>query len=202
MKKELKTQITRERIIEAALAEFGERGYKGFVINELCKKYSISKGVLYHNFAGKEELYTECVRKSFQEAIQFIKGGDSIPTLQEYMKRRHRFFIERPDHSKIFFEAWLCPAIDLSDSVREEKKLFEGFNRQVCAALIDASELKSGIGREEAMEYLSFIQEIFRSYFYAKRGKAGSPEEAAREYEAVLSKALHRMIYGVLKDEA
>ena len=52
MKKELKTKLTQERIIEAALTEFAQKGYKAFGINELCKNHKISKGILYHNFSG------------------------------------------------------------------------------------------------------------------------------------------------------
>lgn len=44
MKKELKTKLTQERIIDAALIEFSQKGYKAFGINELCKNHKISKG--------------------------------------------------------------------------------------------------------------------------------------------------------------
>lgn len=43
--------------ITAALFEFATKGYQGFVINELCKVDGIAKGVLYHNFSGKSDLY-------------------------------------------------------------------------------------------------------------------------------------------------
>ena len=57
MRKEEKTRLRREKIITAALFEFATKGYQGFVINELCKVDGISKGVLYHNFSGKSDLY-------------------------------------------------------------------------------------------------------------------------------------------------
>lgn len=65
MRKEEKTRLRREIIIAAALSEFATKGYKGFVINELCKVDGISKGVLYHNFSGKTDLYLTCVQESF-----------------------------------------------------------------------------------------------------------------------------------------
>ena len=46
MKKELKTKLTQERIIEAALIEFSQKGYKAFVINDLCNNHKISKGII------------------------------------------------------------------------------------------------------------------------------------------------------------
>ena len=43
MRKEEKTRLRREKIITAALFEFATKGYKGFVINELCKVDGISE---------------------------------------------------------------------------------------------------------------------------------------------------------------
>ena len=201
MKKELKTQLTRERIIEAALIEFSQKGYKAFGINELCKNHKISKGILYHNFSGKSEIYLACVRESFQKAVSIIRGesGD-IPSLVEYMERRHRFFKDFPHHSHVFFEAWLTAPAEIADEVAQEKAVFEDLNRQVSEKLLAESTLKDHISQEEALYYLTFIQQLFRSYY---RAASGSQETSslASQYENNLQKVLHLMIYGILKDE-
>ena len=121
MKKELKTKLTQERIIEAALIEFSQKGYKAFGINELCKNHKISKGILYHNFSGKTEIYLACVRESFQKAVSIIRGesGD-IPSLADYMERRHRFSKDFPHHSHVFFEAWMTAPAEIAEEVAKE----------------------------------------------------------------------------------
>ena len=151
MKKELKTQLTRERIIEAALIEFSQKGYKAFGINELCKNHKISKGILYHNFSGKTELYLACVRESFQKAVSIIRGesGD-IPSLADYMERRHRFSKDFPHHSHVFFEVWMTAPAEIAEEVAQEKAVFEDLNRQVSEKLLSES---------------TFIQQLFRSYY-------------------------------------
>ena len=171
MKKELKTQLTRERIIEAALIEFSQKGYKAFGINELCKNHKISKGILYHNFSGKTELYLACVRESFQKAVSIIRGesGD-IPSLVEYVERRHRFSKDFPHHSHVFFEAWLTAPAEIAEDVEKEKVIFEDLNRQVSEKLLAESTLKDHISQEQALDYLSFIQQLFRSYYLAATG--------------------------------
>ena len=70
MKKEEKTRLRREKIITAALFEFATKGYQVFVINELCKVDGISKGVLYHNFSGKSDLYLTCFRRVLRKLWQ------------------------------------------------------------------------------------------------------------------------------------
>ena len=200
MKKELKTKLTQERIIEAALVEFAQKGYKAFGINELCKNHKISKGILYHNFSGKTELYLACVRESFQKAVSIIRGesGD-IPSLVEYMERRHRFSKDFPHHSHVFFEAWLTAPAEIADEVAQEKAVFEDLNRQVSEKLLAESTLKDHISQEEALYYLSFIQQLFRSYYLAASGSK-EPTSLASQYEKDLQKVLHLMIYGIFKD--
>lgn len=75
MRKEEKTRLRREKIITAALFEFATKGYQGFVINELCKVDGISKGVLYHNFSGKSDLYLTCFQESFEKALRKLWLG-------------------------------------------------------------------------------------------------------------------------------
>ena len=201
MKKELKTKLTRERIVEAALIEFSQRGYKAFGINELCKNHKISKGVLYHNFAGKTELYLACIRESFQKAITYIMGtSGEIPSLADYMERRHRFFKEFPRHSHIFFEAWLTVPTEISEAVEDEKRSFEQLNEQVFEKLLAESTLKDHISPEQAKSYLAFIQQLFRSY-YALAESDTKLSELAGHYEDKLNTVLNLMIYGILKDE-
>lgn len=201
MKKELKTQLTRERIIEAALIEFSQKGYKAFGINELCKNHKISKGILYHNFSGKSEIYLACVRESFQKAVSIIRGeSGGIPSLVEYMERRHRFFKDFPHHSHVFFEAWLTAPAEIADEVAQEKAVFEDLNRQVSEKLLAESTLKDHISQEEALYYLTFIQQLFRSYYLAASGSQET-SSLASQYENNLQKVLHLMIYGILKDE-
>ena len=201
MKKELKTKLTQERIIEAALTEFAQKGYKAFGINELCKNHKISKGILYHNFSGKTELYLACVRESFQKAVSIIRGesGD-IPSLVEYMDRRHRLSKDFPHHSHVFFEAWLTAPAEIADEVAQEKAVFEDLNRQVLEKLLADSTLKDHISQEEALHYLTFIQQLFRSYYLSASGSQGT-SSLASQYENDLKKVLHLMIYGILKDE-
>ena len=200
MKKELKTKLTQERIIEAALIEFSQKGYKAFGINELCKNHKISKGILYHNFSGKTEIYLACVRESFQKAVSSIRGeSGAIPSLADYMERRHRFSKDFPHHSHVFFEAWMTAPAEIAEEVEKEKAVFEDLNRQVSEKLLAESTLKDHISQEQALDYLSFIQQLFRSYYLAASGSK-EPTSLASQYENDLQKVLHLMIYGIFKD--
>lgn len=61
MKKAEKTERTKERILQAAMEEFGRKGYAAATIGAICSEHGIAKGLLYHNFVGKDDLYLACV---------------------------------------------------------------------------------------------------------------------------------------------
>lgn len=74
MKKQEKTQKTKERILAAALAEFGSKSYDAASVNSICEAGQIPKGLLYHNFAGKDELYLQCVKMCYDEMTSIMKA--------------------------------------------------------------------------------------------------------------------------------
>ena len=47
MKKEEKTEHTKNKIYAAAMQEFGTKGYAAGAINNICKS-GINKGLIYH----------------------------------------------------------------------------------------------------------------------------------------------------------
>ena len=47
----------KNRILEAALIEFSEKGYKKASTNTIVKEAKVSKGLLFHYFISKKELY-------------------------------------------------------------------------------------------------------------------------------------------------
>ena len=48
---------TRDRILEAAEAVFGENGYHDAIVDEIGRRTSLSKGGLYFHFPSKEDLF-------------------------------------------------------------------------------------------------------------------------------------------------
>ncbi|HFI0595027.1 TPA: TetR/AcrR family transcriptional regulator [Streptococcus suis] len=200
MRKEEKTRLRREMIIAAASGEFAAKGYKGFVINELCKVDGISKGVLYHNFSGKSDLYLACVQESFEKALTLFLGEDGqVPTLAAYMERRHQFYRDFPEQSHLFFEAMIATPEELEEDIAPQKAIFLDLNEQVCQKLLSESKLKDHIDEKRAMAYLRLIQDMFRSY-YLTVSSDSSLTDLVSGYENQLSQVLDMMVYGIIKD--
>ena len=54
-------QATRRHLIEVATGLFAERGYEGTSIEAVLEAADVSRGSLYHHFAGKERLFEAVV---------------------------------------------------------------------------------------------------------------------------------------------
>ena len=65
MKREEKNQQMRRRIMDSALAEFSGQGYGASSVNNICSAQGISKGIIYHYFKTKDELFLACVEECF-----------------------------------------------------------------------------------------------------------------------------------------
>lgn len=62
----------KEELIEAAVNEFGERGYENASLNNILKEAGISKGTFYYHFKNKENLYFYLISMFIEEKKKFF----------------------------------------------------------------------------------------------------------------------------------
>lgn len=58
---------TRARIMDAALALFGERGYESASVRQIAERAGVAQGLLYSHFNGKDELLVAIFRQSMHD---------------------------------------------------------------------------------------------------------------------------------------
>ena len=199
MTQEEKTRRTKERILQSAIKEFGTKGYTAATIGAICKEHGIAKGLLYHNFSGKEDLYLACVSRCFDEVVDYLQKQEFGTNLQRYMESRFQFFSTFPLHAGIFFEAVLQPPAGLELEIKERKKKFDQYNQRIYHNALAQLTLRKGVTEKDALEYYEIMQEMFNGYF-------SSPAYASKEFhflmadhEERLSKTLDFMLYGIVE---
>lgn len=152
-----RTELTTSKIIDSAINEFGKNGYLGGTVNNICNT-GINKGLLYHNFKGKDDLYLTCLNFSCQKLLNYLKEQDRTENLENYMSARMNFFSNNPNESRIFFEALLSPPLHLSDKVNQIISEFNALNEKMYNTTLDSIILRDGISRDDAISYFHKIK--------------------------------------------
>lgn len=206
MKQEEKTQKTRERILSAAIMEFGRKNYDAASVNSICESGQISKGLLYHNFKNKDDLYLNCVKICYDRMMAYMRERDfEIRDAEEGLEKllliRQLFFEENPDYGNIFFHAVLQPPKHLTRELEELRKDLEEYFRQRYLGILQYITLRDGITEAMALEYFSAVWEMFNGYFRKKADEKGDYHELIQAHESRLSGMFDIMLYGIAKEK-
>ena len=207
MKKEEKTKITKERILSAAIAEFGSKNYDAASINNICQTGQIPKGLLYHNFNGKDDLYLLCVKECYDKLTAFLKSqslqsSDVKEALQNTLMARQHFFEQNPLYANIFFNTILQPPEHLSQQLGQLRSEFDQYSAQCYLAVLQNLNLRNGITKNIALEYFLATSEMFNRYFQKKAKQGASYQKLVQNHEDMLPAQFDIMLYGIAKSPA
>lgn len=155
----------RRRLLEAAYGVFAEKGYEGASLERVAEAAGFSKGAVYSNFAGKDELFFELVSARIDERIEASRAaasgrgrkggvssaarraGDALGIIGE----------ADPDWQKLFIEFWLrcARSEELRARLAEKRRVM----RTRIAAGFEAEAASTGIelGRGEAMKLATAV---------------------------------------------
>lgn len=206
MKKEEKTRRSYEKILSAAVAEFGTKSYDSASLTTICKENQIPKGLLYHNFKNKDDLYLRCVEVCFHEMTAYLREREPTDEteqgyLQTILRCRQRFFQENPQYGTIFFHAVLQPPPHLRQEIRKIRREFDAFSVGCYQKFLEKLPLRDGITMDTALEYFIIFQEMFNGYFQNRMDASDDFHALVLDHEVNLSKILDIMLYGILKKE-
>lgn len=92
-------QVAVDRICEAALELFVQKGYRATTIDEIAKRGGLTKGAIYYYFKSKAELLCEIVnRVEVDYPRHRPEHGTPGEKLVEFMHTQARWAIERPNN--------------------------------------------------------------------------------------------------------
>ncbi|MDY3367946.1 TetR/AcrR family transcriptional regulator [Zhenhengia yiwuensis] len=206
MKREEKSENSKERIIKAALEEFGQNGYVAASTNNMCKNHDISKGLLFHHYKNKDELFLVCVSKCFEALAQYLKENlpenveDAKEGLNKYFEARFEFFKANPFYEQIFYTAVINTPSHLKDAVAERREAINAFNRHYLTKLLDYVVLKGDYEKSAIIELLGEM-----SHYIHMKYKGSCLENPEEKHQIVMqhSKDIKDMIlilfYGIVK---
>lgn len=84
---------TRDALLRAALTVFSTRGYTASTLSEIATTAHVTRGALYHHFAGKAELFNTLLQQAVDQPKQIVQvalteGGTFLEII-------HRVFVRQ-----------------------------------------------------------------------------------------------------------
>lgn len=198
MKRADRNMQSRQRILDNALQEFAGKGYGLSSINTICETGGISKGIMYHYFKDKDEMYLTCVRNCFDALTAHLKShvspadGNAQSRLTAYFDARLAFFQANPLYRRLFLEVILSPPSHLQAAIAECRETFDAMNYAVFSTVLECVTLRADMKKEEVIETFRHYQDFVN---------ATTPPEDTASHEDRCRRAVSVLFYGVVARE-
>lgn len=198
MKKEEKTRLTKEKILRAAIDEFGSRGYYAASVNAVCDA-GINKGLIYHNYKTKDDLYLACVKRTFDDLIRSVQDEMKNHPEISYMEARMHFFMKHEMEARLFLETAVWPPKELSGKIRSLRSGIDELNLEEFQRLLSTCTLREGVSENDAFEFFRTIQYAYNASFQVTASPDLPFDELLVRHEHGGAKFMDLMLFGIAR---
>lgn len=154
-------------IMRAAAALFARQGYKKTTVDEIVAAAGISKGLFYHYFKNKKELYVN-LYSSYTSILSREIGVKLDMSETDFFKRlkqiahiRIDFVARYPGLWNFLYSAYYEEHPDIAPLIKQENEGFLQRSYAGSASNIDWSKLKQGLTPDKAIELITWVAEGF-----------------------------------------
>ncbi len=120
------TQIsTKDKILNAALNEFGSKGYQLASTNTMAKSSSLSKGVIFKYFHSKVELFLACYKRELDRFLEAYNGfqvhlsDELFEQIIDILIWKGQYAQDHPEASEVLLEGLANPPPEIKEQILE-----------------------------------------------------------------------------------
>lgn len=168
----------KQRILEACILEFADKGYEKASTNAIIKEAKISKGILFHYFGNKKSLFLYIV----EHCLQFLlteyrkypleKSGDIFDRIMEFGMLKLKISHANPNISKLIVHAFMNSPMGIRSEIQNKYKKLSNEIMPEIFKDIDFSKFRNGINPEKAQEIIMlFLMSLQEKYNRKYQGR-------------------------------
>jgi len=197
-----------QKILEAAIEEFAQRGFEAASTNKITEKAKVAKGLLFHYFKNKENLYIECykhvlnwTKERFKEFALKSLNEDFFDFLKDWSLQKIKLAAENPIYSKFLLTMTNLPPT-LQGIVLDMIRVNLLDSSIMLHQRLKRVKLREGINEEDALRFvISVFEGLGNWYLNEYRDK---PDELLKNLQRILSdgdKFLEMIKFGLLSKD-
>lgn len=133
-----KSELTKERILEAAVDEFAEKGFYGARVDAIAEASGINKRMLYAHFESKEKLYAKVLLIAYEwiaarERECMVEDEDPIDAIKGFVNMTFDFLLENPKFIRLLMWENLNRAVSIpkDELVKLKEPTFEYIRQKI-----------------------------------------------------------------------
>lgn len=195
----------RNRILNAAINEFAQKGYENASTNEIVKGANISKGLLFHYFKNKNDLYfflyehfVEVLMDEFFDEMD-LDETDVFTRLKNVMMLKSQLMKKYPDIFNFIMAAQMETSSEVKSELIQKNNDLVIKNSAQLFENIDISKFKDGLDVQKAMNIIMWTLEGFGNQVLEKVKRANNTDVDFTEefveidsYLEILKKSFYR----------
>jgi AcrR family transcriptional regulator len=155
----------RDRILNAAINEFAHKGYKMASTNEIVKEAGISKGLIFHYFSNKKQLYLflydylmEIMEEEYFQK-PWLAERDFLERMRMASLTKLDLFRKHPLIFKFFLTAYSETDIEVRNEVADRNQKLIEINLPKIYDNIDLSNVRDGVDHQKAIHLMVWALE-------------------------------------------
>jgi len=197
---------TKEKIFDAAVELFAERGYDGVSVRDIAAAVGIKESSIYKHYSCKEEILEMILeyptRRIETTGPQDMKTEELIVTLgpERFMAMGGDLitaWVDEPRMEKIF--RVICVELYHNERVKTFYKMFMdltlSFWANIFALMRKHEFIKTADPEVLAFEYISFYGNLFMDYFLVRYGRTSG--SFRQEYQQVIERHTAFMVNAI-----
>lgn len=203
MKRNEQNKAMKEKILQSALEEFSVNSYEKASMNRICSNGHISKGIIYHYFKDKDDLYLECVENCYQKMMDYynLHGLNDMKQLNDYMILRMHFFEENPLYQNLFFQILLNSPDHLLEKIQVMKNQLDKMNLVFYKNFLSQFQLRKQVSLDTAIEFIDLVQNAYNQFFKQALSSGEDFHVVVEKHEKMIPEWIDMMLYGIIKEE-
>ena len=183
----------KERLINAAFNEFGELDFDKASTNRIVKSANVSRGLLYHYFENKQELYDSLFNFAFEETLETLETNLNWDET-DVLKRITNIVLIKLEVTKQYpgmlkFVTKVTENMSYEEIRKLSEKHAPGLHEDVYTKNIDYSRFRDDLDIKHVMNIIIWTIEKYSETIQKENTKKGISfdlELAAKEINAYI----------------